>query len=303
MSKYISYLAKSDIDKSFKKLQKESTGLIETDYNKCCDIIKEMKEAIISNHADYTTICAGNLEDAIAKYNIEYKAYIIDFEKSKKDRSNYYRPTGNPKTLDEYIENKLNLKDVGTVYRFKNYSPTRKEEKKVLYFDFNRHSNSSYTFSFCVYFNSRNMLCLDKITFKESIRRKEFVDIETAKILPNKMEALISTFLELNIKGKIEAKKRGEKQEANNIKKSKIKNLKQRAGLVNIKKIMNTLDCDYGLETMKSDVKIHVNFEKGRATIKIKQKDINNSLEFLSELVENILKADKLNIHCRYKQY
>ena len=305
----LKYLGKSDIDKSFKKLQKEEIEFVETDYNKCCEIIKNLTEDILSKYKDYITVYEGNLQDLTRQYKTDYIAYLKKEEKERKDNpysvnSYFYRE---PKSEEKYIETEIKYNYGSSAMRFKKYMPTKKEEQKVLYFELEKHydARSKFSFNFCAYYNSENIFCLDKITF-EKLRRgweQNILEIETAKTSPDKIIELLERFLQLNAKGEENYKKGQVKLKKDKIKKAKVTQLKRKAGVINIKKILDEIDCSYEIEEMNSAMKIHISLDKGITTIKIPKKNLNESLQYLEEFVETILKASQLKIYFKHLQY
>ncbi len=298
MSDDLSYLKKTDIDKSFKKLKKDSVEFIEKDYDKCCAIIKKISDEIISKDYDYITILDGNKKSLTEKYKREYIKYLENFEKRKKERFSYYRPVGNPYTKEEYVKSEFNSNFKASYFRLEKYAATKKEEMKSIYFNLYRYTNSQYEFSFCGYFNEKDVFCLDKLTFKGG----KFIGIETVKISPEMIKSFIDNFLILDKAGEKESKKKQMKAIDNRIKKEKVDNLKQKAGIINIDSVMKKIDCKYRYEKLKTAVKIHIILKKGYTTIRIPQKNIKETLEYLPEFVESILKADKLNVNFKHLQ-
>ncbi len=296
------YLGKTDIDKSFKKLQKDKLEYVEADYVKCCDIIKTIILDFSSTYKDSIKVYNGNLEDLTNDYKKRYISYLKDFKEKKKDRYSYYYPQGDPQTEEEYV--KYHFKqDYHETHRFEKYTPNKKEEDKVFYFEFKKYFRSKLFYKFSIYFNSENILCCDRITLKKiDYLEYEMIEVQTATILPETMMGLFNEFLELDIAGKEIYKKRKIQLEADNIKKNKVKGLKKKAGLINIKKILDEMNCAYALEEMKNAIKVQIELSKGRTAIKIPKKNLNKALELLPEFVESILKADKLNIQFKHKQ-
>ncbi len=299
----LKYLGKSDVDKSFEKLKKEKTEFLLTDYKKCTETIKKLTEDILSKYNDHITVHKGNLQDITNEYKNAYVSYREKEEDDNKRRyrgyTNYYTDI---KSEEEYIKSEIKYHYRSAAFRFKKYTPTREEEQKVLYFSLEKEyfSRSKFSFSFCAYYNSEHILCLDKITFKSKGWEEADLEFDTVKISTDKIIWLLESFLLLNKKGKENYKKRQIKQGENKIKKAKINQLKRKAGIINVKKILDEIDFDYGLEEIQGALKIHISLNRGVTTVKIPKKNLNKSLEYLSGFVETILKAEKLDIYFRH---
>ena len=305
IKKPFKYLGKSDIDKSFAKLKKEAVLTIEPNYDKCCETIKKLKEELLSEYGEYLSVGKGNLVDLTKKYKKSYQVYLEEREeeiRENKYRYSYYNKR-EPISEEEHIENEFKYNYGVTASRFEKYIQTKEEEQKVLYFSLhkNHYSRSKFRFEFCIYYNFEDTLCIDQLTIKEG--RREYISVsDSAKTSPDKIIWLMESFLQSDNRGEELYKKRQIKQEDNRIKKQKVDSLKQKAGTINIKQILDKIDCSYEIDELATKVKIHIILGKGRTTIAIPKRNLKESLQYLTEFVEAIVKADKLKINFRHFQ-
>ncbi len=299
----LEYLGKTDIDKSFKKLKNDKTIVLNTDYKNSKETIKELTELILSKYNDFIKVLKGNLQEITNKYKAEYIEYVEEKKEQNKRRYGAYTTYYSSIMLeDEYINNQINYRYRSDAVRFRKYTPTKEAEESVLYFNLERayNSHSNFSFNFCVYYNSEHILCLDMITIKSKNREKDVYEFDTVKISVSKVLELLETFVVLNIKGEENYKKRQIKLKDNKIKKEKISQLKRKAGIINVKKILDEIDLDYTILEMYGAFKINIALNKGITTIKVPKKNLNESLPYLSEFVEAVLKANKLNIYFKH---
>ncbi len=300
--KAFSYLGKTEIDKSFKKLQKENDLSLEYNYDNCCETIKQLKEYLISEIGEYFKFLDGNLVDLTEKYRNEYPEYVREIE--KENRSRYCYSPSNPVPVEEYIQNQFKSNDSSEM-RFEKYIPTKIEENKVLYFELNQpyYHRSNFSFCFCLFYNSDNMLCIDKINLKKIRYKRNIEGIDSAKSSPERIKEFFKNFVLLDKKGKEAYEKNQLKLKDDKIKREKVNKLKLKAGEINIKQILDEIDCDYTVEEQGHTMLVSIKQGKGKTRIKIPKKNVAKSLEFLKGYVETIIEADKLKIHFKHFQH
>ncbi len=285
------YLLKADIDKTFKKLHADKIELVESDYNKCCDIINILNKEV-EKYGNALDIYKGNLKDLTTTYQMEYKTYLRG-DAEKKRKYSYYR--GNkPFTEKEYIAEEFRINHGESKLRFQKYIPNEKVEKKVIYVKIqNYHSRLKHSFYFCAYFNSKNRFCVDKIAINR--RDKDDITFDTAKTSPNQFIILLDEFKRLHMQGEAT-------YQQNMIKKEKIDGLKQKAGEINIKQVLNNINCDYTIQKQGHSTLVKIHLGKGWTVIKIPKKNLKAFLPDLEGIVETILKAHKLKVHFKHHQ-
>ncbi len=299
----LKYLWKSEIERAFKKLKKKETEFLCADYKKCTETTQKLTEHIVSKYNDYITVLKGNLQDLINENKNSYEDYVKDQEKEIELRNkwgNYY--SRNIESIEEYINSKIKYNDPDFL-RFKRYATTKKEEDKVLYFRLKRdyNSRSKFSFSFCAYYNSEDILYLDKIIFKkERYNWRKHLEFDTIKTTPDEIIWFLKYLLQLNKKRQESYKKRQKKLENDRIKKDKIDILKKKARIINIQKILNKIDVNYKIYEMRDFLRIYISLNEGTTSIKIPIKNINNNLKYIPEFVEIVLKAEKLGIYFEY---
>ncbi len=298
----LKYISKSEIDKSFKKLKKDKTVTVTTGNKEIKETIKKLAKLIVSKYDNYITICNGNYQDLLDKYKAKYLEYVAEETEQNNQRGAYTAYYSSIEPEEKYVNKYINYYHRTDAVRFKKYTPTKEDEERVLCFNLERgyKSHSQFSFSFCVYFNSEHILCFDMITIKSKNRETDVYEFDTVKTSVSKVIELIESFLELNIKEEENYKKRQIKLEDNKIKNGKINQLKQKAGIINVKKILDEIDFNYNIEEMHGAFKIHIALDKGITSIKVPKKNLSKSLPYLAEFVETILKANELKIYFKH---
>lgn len=299
----LTYLRKTDIDKSFNTIKSENLPLPESSFQDRCDTIKKIKDELLSDFDECIKIHEGNLADLIKAYKIKYQEYTEKFASGKQSRysHSYSYLYGKMESEDEYIAGRFGNSYHTSRERFEKYSKTKEDEDSSLYFQLHKNNQSKLSFSFCVYYNSENILCIDKLLLKKGRRDLVLAETSTKTVCSGQVKEFLEKLASTNDIQKQKTAERHQTQQDENLKKEKVKRLKQKAGIVNIKKVVDNIDCSYAIEEMKLAFKIHIALSKGTSVIKIPKKDLNEKIQYLEEFVKTIIKADKLKIHFNHQ--
>ncbi len=297
------YLGKSDVEKIFNRLKAKNSLSVETDYSRCCETTEELRKSIVSIAGERVTVLDGNLKDYTDKYTSEYSAYAKQINERKRDRW-FPNDVSDPVPMEQFVESCFKTSHRGLRIRFEKYSPSKKEENRVIFLDLKKpnRSRSKSSFYFCIYYDSDSMLCMDKLHFVEKNYNDVLAEIETAKTSPETINEFFRDLSTANDAGKVVSIKNQIKRKDDNTKKAKVNTLKLKAGEINIRKILNDIDCNYTLEKQNASVLIILTLKSGKTTVKIPNRNLSKSLEKLKGFVEAIVDGDKLNIHFRHRQ-